>query len=91
MILYNYRPRTDIKIAIAKVVVTQFPALKDDEGQGFVSNGSIIIQIASAITEKCLIVGGKLLLHSPKSTYRKSKTQLDNQGVEPCQFLLLVN
>ena len=33
----NKRPRTSEKILMAKSIVTQFPALKDTEGEGYVS------------------------------------------------------
>ena len=31
------RPRGDIKMGMAKAIVEEFPFLKDEEGQGFVS------------------------------------------------------
>ena len=31
------RPKSDVKIAMARAVVEEFPLLKDEEGQGFVS------------------------------------------------------
>ena len=36
--LLYYRPKADIKIGMARAVVEEFPFLKDDEGQGFVSS-----------------------------------------------------
>ena len=48
LVLFFYnRPKSDIKIAMARAVVEEFPFLKDEEGQGFVS------VIASKIMIKC--------------------------------------
>ena len=31
------RPKADVKVSMARAVVEEFPFLKDEEGQGFVS------------------------------------------------------
>ena len=40
--IFMSRPKANIKVALANAVVTEFPFLKDDEGQGFVSTEYII-------------------------------------------------
>ena len=55
--IFINRSKCDVKSRIAKAIINEFPTLKDDEGQGFVSIHVYIIIICwlvmLAVTEGC--------------------------------------